>query len=407
MHFRLFNKPAAFDIKTGTPTMWIDGAYDDYVPGEPYEGSVDIHGGVGLMKVKVLGANIPPGASVFIDQLRKRVVVKWMKYSPPTIEVKGVPNGSFEDESFWEFVGASTPARVETGWSPNGKGNLTYRDQKGEYRVRGAWAPVSSNTRQVTISGKVEHGKSSKGNASCGVGLSWYDADKNLIREDIGSIVSNGGKGRWYDTKAAYTPNDKNIKYVRPLVVFDRRKQNHPIHAGQIEWDHVYVDGYDEDDILWVEVEVTDSLGNKARHKGNIEVTGTYMISQLYPWHVDDDEDNLFAPLPDGIRTLDRSMSFREDELATPMVGLLSVEAKTSLHRVAVEADPLRTPLPSLLSVVSQEVVKRISMETQELFTPLPSIASVTRVQNMRFVQDIEQISAPMVSLLSVTRNKV
>ncbi|QYW01994.1 tail fiber [Stenotrophomonas phage Pepon] len=407
MHFRLFNKPSAFGIKSGKPTMWIDGAYDDYVPGEPYEGSVDIHGSTGLMKVQVLGANLPPGASVFIDQFKKAVVVKWLKYSPPTQEVKGVPNGNFEDDSFWEITGPDTPARIETGWSPNGKGNLTYRDQKGEYKVYGAWAPVSSRTRQIEIRGKVEHGKSSKGNASCGVGLAWYDENKQLVREDMGSIVDNGGKGNWYNTSGIYSAHEANIKYVRPMIKFNRRKQNHPIHIGQVEWDHAYVEGYDEDDILWVEVEVTDSLGNKARHKGNIEVTGTYMISQLYPWHMDDDEDNLFASLPDGIRTLDRSMSFREDELATPMVGLLSVEAKTSLHRVAVEADPLRTPLPSLLSVVSQEVVKRISMDTQELSTPLPSIASVTRVQNMRFVQDIEQISAPMISLLSVTRNKV
>ncbi|WKC56431.1 tail fiber [Stenotrophomonas phage c9-N] len=379
MHFRLFNKPAAFDIKTGTPIMWIDGAYDDYVPGEPYEGSVDIHGGVGLMKVKVLGANIPPGASVFIDQLRKRVVVKWMKYSPPTIEVKGVPNGSFEDESFWEFVGASTPARVESGWSPNGKGNLTYRDQKGEYRVRGAWAPVSSNTRQVTISGKVEHGKSSKGNASCGVGLSWYDADKNLIREDIGSIVSNGGKGRWYDTKAAYTPNDKNIKYVRPLVVFDRRKQNHPIHAGQIEWDHVYVDGYDEDDILWVEVEVTDSLGNKARHKGNIEVTGTYMISQLYPWTVD--QDAIGAALT-YVNQSGKS-SFDHEDMGTGLPVVLEVGYKTAINRYNDE-ERVATTLPVVTSVVYKLSLIRHTPEPDRAIAGLPVVSSATYIKTVK-----------------------
>lgn len=280
MHFRLFNKPAAFSIENGFGRMWIDGVYEDYYPAEPYEGFVQIHGSVGLMTLKVVDSNLPPGASVYIDQVLKRVIVKWAKYTPPVQEITEVPNGSFVDSSYWEIIGPGTPATVEQGWSPNGKGNLTFRDMKGEYTVRGAWAPVSSVNRSIKISGKVEHGKSSKGNASCAVGLAWYDADRNLVREDFGNAVTNGGKGRWYDTNLSITPADRTIKFVRPAIKFGRRKQNHPIHAGQITWDHAYVQGYDEDEQLFIEVEVTDSVHNKARHRGVIDENNFWITSQ-------------------------------------------------------------------------------------------------------------------------------
>ncbi|UDL16964.1 hypothetical protein [Stenotrophomonas phage TS-10] len=283
MHFRLFNKPAAFGIDQGKPAMWIDGIYEDYDAGDPYEGRVQIHGSVGLMKVEILDSNLPPNASVFIDQMTKEVVVKWLKYTPPTIKVTEVPNGSFEDNSIWETIGPGTPATVEQGWSPNGKGNLTYRDRKGEYTVYGGWAPVSNRTRQIEITGKVEHGKSSKGNASCGVGLAWYDDKRNLVREDMGSIVSDGGKGNWYNTSGIYSANDASIRFVRPIIRFNRKKQNHPIHAGQIQWDHVYEIGYNEDETLWVEVKVTDSTHNTAIHRGIIEENNIWLTSRPYP----------------------------------------------------------------------------------------------------------------------------
>lgn len=288
MHFRLFNKPAAFGIDQGKPRMWIDGIYEDYDAGDPYEGRVQIHGSVGLMKVEILGGNLPPNASVFIDQMTKEVVVKWLKYTPPTIKVTEVPNGSFEDNSIWETIGPGTPATAEQGWSPNGKGNLTYRDQKGEYTVFGGWAPVTNRTRQIEITGKVEHGKSSKGNASCGVGLAWYNDKRELVRIDMGSIVDNGGKGNWYKTSGIYSAHEPEIRFVRPVIRFNRKKQNHPIHAGQIEWDHVYEIGYNEDETLWVEVKVTDSTHNVAIHRGIIEENNIWLTSRPYPLIVTD-----------------------------------------------------------------------------------------------------------------------
>lgn len=283
MHFRLFNKPAAFGLANPPGAMWIDGVYEDYVAGEPYEGRVQIHGSKGLMKVEILDSNLPPGASVYIDQITKEVVVKWLKYEPPVNTIKGVPNGSFETQEFWELVGPGTPCSIEQGWSPDGKGNLTYRDQKGQYKVYGAWAPVSSRTRQILLTAKVEHGKSSKGNASCAIALAWYDEKRQLVREDVGNAVTNGGKGRWYDTKVFQSSGDPAIRFVRPCVIFDRRKQNHPIHAGQVEWDHAYEQGYLEDETKFVEVKVTDSLHNVAIHRGIIEENNIWLTSTLYP----------------------------------------------------------------------------------------------------------------------------
>ncbi|QEG09762.1 tail fiber [Stenotrophomonas phage Ponderosa] len=338
MHFRLFNKPAAFDIESGKARMWIDGVYEDYVAGEPYEGRVQIHGSVGLMKVEVLDSNLPPGASVFIDQITKEVVVKWLKYSPPVNEVRGVPNGSFETQDFWELVGPGTPAHIESGWSPDGKGNLTYRDNKGEYKVRGAWAPVSSNTRQIEIRGKVEHGKSSKGNAACAVGLAWYDNDRQLVREDIGSFVTNGGKGRWYDTMGVYSANNPAIRFVRPMVVFNRKKQNHPIHAGQITWDHVYEDGYLEDETKFVEVRVTDSTFNVAVHRGIIEENNIWLTSALYPTMVVEGLDVSQGLV--GVTTGAAKNGNPIDNM-TPSVGIRSVVFKNNVNEVNYSGDNL------------------------------------------------------------------
>lgn len=280
MQFRLFNKPAAFQIAAGTSRMWIDGMYPDYSPGAAYEGRVKIHGSVGLMRLTVVASNIPPGASVYVDQLTKEVVVKWPLYSPPVAYVRGVPNGNFEDDSYWEVIGAGTPITRETNWSPNGKGNLTYRNRKGEYIVRGAWAPAGGVNQKLTITGKVEHGKSSKGNASCAVGLAWYDKDRNLVREDWGNAISNGGGGRWYDSKLDGYKSDTKIAFVRPAIKFTRKKQNEPIHVAQIEWDHVYEEGYNSDEQLFVEVKVTDSVQNVATHRGIIDEENLWVTSQ-------------------------------------------------------------------------------------------------------------------------------
>lgn len=283
MHFRLFNKPAAFAIEdAGKHKMWIDGIYEDYYPAEPYEGYVQVHGNVGLMTVRIVDSNLPPGASVYIDQVLRRVIVKWAKYSPPTQEVTEVPNGSFRDgPAYWETTGDGTPIRFDD-WSPNNAKSATYHDRKGEYIFVGAWAPVSSVNRQIEIKAKVEHGKSSKGNASCAIGLAWYNEDRQLVRYDWGNEVNNGGKGRWYDTSRKSPSSDRDIKFVRPAVKFNRKKQNHPIHIGQITWDHAYVQGYDEDEQLFVEVEVTDSVQNKARHRGIIDENNFWITSQPY-----------------------------------------------------------------------------------------------------------------------------
>lgn len=381
MQFRLFNKPAAFDIENGKPTgkMWIDGYYDDYVSGEAYEGRVDIHGSIGLMTVKVLGGNIPPGATVTIDQLRKQVVVRWAAWSPPVQEVKEVLNGSFESDAYWEIVGPDTPARIETGWSPNGKGNLTYRDRKGDYTVRGQWAPVSSVNRLITLKGKVEHGKSSKGNASCAMGLAWYDENRNLVREDFGDPITNGGKGRWYDAQVQSASSDRNIKFVRPAIKFGRKKQNHPIHAGQITWDHAYVDGYDEDDILWVEVEVTDSIHNKAVHRGTIDITGTYMISQLYPWTVD--QDSVIAGVDYVHQSGKSGASFEEFGSGLPVV--LEAAYKSAIHKYE-SYDDYASALPVVDDVVYKSVLIRVKAPDEYANAALPSMIDVNYVKSVK-----------------------
>ncbi|QVR48641.1 tail fiber protein [Stenotrophomonas phage BUCT609] len=401
MQFRLFNKPAAFDIENGKPAgkMWIDGYYDDYVSGEAYEGRVDIHGSVGLMTVKVLGGNIPPGATVTIDQLRKQVVVRWAAWSPPVQEVKEVLNGSFESDAYWEIVGPDTPARIETGWSPNGKGNLTYRDRKGDYTVRGQWAPVSSVNRLITLNGKVEHGKSSKGNASCAMGLSWYDENRNLVREDFGDPITNGGKGRWYDAQVQSASSDRNIKFVRPAIKFGRKKQNHPIHAGQITWDHAYVDGYDEDDILWVEVEVTDSIHNKAVHRGTIDITGTYMISQLYPWSVD--QDAVGAALS-HVSQAGKSNSLAE-EFASELPVIHYVEYKSAINR-GILYDEAAAALPVIDSVVYKPTLIRIVAPLEPALAALPTIVSHSYIKTVKHGGAYtETVAAALPTILEVT----
>lgn len=382
MHFRLFNKPAAFDIKVGLPDMWIDGVYEDYDAGSPYEGRVQIHGSVGLVTVRVLDSNLPPGASVFIDQLSKEVVVKWGPWTPPTEEKRGVPNGDFENNSYWELIGPGTPATVETGWSPNNKGNLTYRDQKGEYVVRGAWAPVSSVNRSIKITGKVEHGKSSKGNASCGVGLAWYDAERKLVREDFGDPVTNGGKGRWYDTSRTAASSDRTIRFVRPAIKFTRKKQNEPIHIGQIEWDHVYSEGYLEDETLFVEVEVKDSLHNTARHRGVIEENNIWLTSRPYPvLQIDSTDPSMIFYTPE-MREIGRNTE--DAEYAAP-----SMSMSVSMRELSSAVSALDTSVPALVMSVSMKSI--INIVPTVIDNSVPSTTFAAAMKRIAVDPGVEQ----------------
>ncbi|UYA98877.1 hypothetical protein IVIADoCa7_51 [Xanthomonas phage vB_Xar_IVIA-DoCa7] len=280
MHFRLFDRPLIVDDPLST--MYIDGQYDDYDPGSSYEGRVQIHNSVGFCKVEVLDSNIPPGAYVYVDNISKEVVLKWPVYTPPVETFTLLENGDFSagDTGSWTNTGEGNPFVIE----PDSSGNMSMKFKSGfsgGHFSRSPLAPVKNINRQITLTGQIAQGKSSKRKLWGGLLLAWFDENRNILSWNESNWINSGGD--YKEAKVIAAPTNPLTKYVAAQIHFDRRGQNHPGWADNIQWDHVWEKGYDSDETLFVEVRVTDALNNTATHRGTIDERSIWRSSQLYP----------------------------------------------------------------------------------------------------------------------------
>lgn len=280
MHFRLFDRPLIVDDPLST--MYIDGQYDDYEPGSSYEGRVQIHNSVGFCKVEVLDSNIPPGAYVYVDNISKEVVLKWPAYKPPVETFTLLENGDFSqgDTGSWTNTGEGNPFVIE----PDSDGNMSMKFKSGfsgGHFSRSPLAPVKNINRQITLTGQIAQGKSSKRKLWGGLLLTWFDKDRNILSWNESNWINSGGG--YKEAKVIAAPTNPLTKFVAAQIHFDRRGQNHPGWADNIQWDHVWEKGYDSDEQLFVEVRVTDALNNTATHRGTIDELSIWITSKLYP----------------------------------------------------------------------------------------------------------------------------
>ena len=77
-HFLLFQRPLVMD--TSEQELRVEGTLPDYDPESAYVGELDVVNSVGRVTLEILESTLPTGATVRVDQVRKKVVVKWPKY---------------------------------------------------------------------------------------------------------------------------------------------------------------------------------------------------------------------------------------------------------------------------------------------------------------------------------------
>lgn len=283
MHFRLFDRPLIFDGPLSS--MYIDGQYADYEPGSAYEGRVQIHGSVGYTKVEILESNIPPGAYVYVDNVFKQVVVKWPQYTLPTDTFTLLENGDFSqgDTGAWSNTGPSNPFSINA--DDNGNSSLEFKSGfRGAHYSEGPFAPITDINRQITATGRIAQGKSSKRNLWGGIVLAFHDQNRNILNYLESNWVNSGGP--YQDVTVTAAASDVRAKFVSVRVHFDRRGQNHPGWADDIKWNHSWTKGYNSEDQLFLRIRVTDSLNNVAEHRGVIDESSLWVTSMPYDYYM-------------------------------------------------------------------------------------------------------------------------
>ncbi|WWO60262.1 endo-1,4-beta-xylanase C [Xanthomonas phage SB3] len=374
MHFRLFDRPLIVDDPLSQ--LRISGVYDDYDPGTPYEGRVQIINSVGKCTVEVLDSNLPPGAFVYIDNISKEVVVKWPKYTPPVETISLLENGDFSqgDTGSWTNTGEGNPFVIE----PDSDGNMSMKFKSGFYDghfSRSPLAPVKNINRPITLTGQIAQGKSSKKKLLGSVLLVWFNEKREVMHWSEGNWVMSGGG--YQEAKVIAAANHPDVKFVCAQIHFHRNGQNHPGWADNIKWDHVWEKGYNEDEMKFVTVRVTDALNNSVVHRGEIEERALWATSTLYPTLVLEQ----ISPNQQLSSVLIGAAKNSEPmDVMTPGIADFRVTFKTNVNETKYPLDSIGTSL-TIKSVSLKENVKSTTLETDKL-TPGMSIKSTLLWRN-------------------------
>lgn len=282
-HQILFGRPLMADEVL--PALSVTGVLGEYTPEEAYDSELDINNSVGRCTLTVVESTLPPGHRVFIDQLRKKVVVRWDAYTPPIETTRLVPNGDFEagDDGQWLLGNGWVIGTGEDFPVQDGTHSLRFKDYKGTSDCVLTDVPAKVNDR-IKITATIQHGASSSGNVGARVSLIWRDKGGRELQRDWGNYISSGSKGAWKESSAeGYGPGE--VATVQAVISAKRSRQNHGLFVDKVMWDHSYVVGQNGDDLYYLHVRVRDSLNREAEWRGYIEEAANVWISQLYPVH--------------------------------------------------------------------------------------------------------------------------
>lgn len=301
-HFQLYGRP--LDIDGALPLMFITGFLQDYVPGEAYEGRLQIHNSIGKCTVQIVESDLPPGAFAFVDNFTKEIVLKWPAFTEPGTPTSVVPNGDFEagDQGWTKGAGWN----IETGGALTGSWNAVYYG-RGKSTLAGTRVPVNPGT-SITATGQVHQGASSKNNVVAGILLSWYSSAGILVRSDAGNIVSSGSNGAWHPSTVTATA-PATAALVAVDVLAERRKENKVLRVDDITWDHVYDVGQTGDSPLYfVKFLAKDAANQEATWEGFI--SSSALIGTSRPYSLDITEELQF--LQGVVRGRDEGIIFEE-----------------------------------------------------------------------------------------------
>lgn len=261
---RIYDRP---DLDQGQrlPPLFVTGAFVDAKPGEPYEGRLQIHNGVGGMTVtQVDGDRLPNGSGLYIEG--DEVVLNWPAYSE-TASV--IPNPGFEaGDVNWQ---------KGPGWSIGPENPITgirsarYGETQGSSIISNtARYPVNPG-RPITASCNVRQGASAEGNAGAAVQLEWRSPDGSLLSASEGNAVMSASKNRVYpSTVQAMPPAGAALVNVASRGI--RNRENKALFVDDFQWDHTQLTGVNVDVTYQLTLIVRDAAGRSFLWIGSVRV---------------------------------------------------------------------------------------------------------------------------------------
>lgn len=248
-----------------------------YIPGEEYEGRLTIANAIGTCTVRQTGGDqLPPGATIMVDDYTKEVVVEWPAYAD--IPGDPLPNGDFEEGDTGWIKG--------NGWSIEvaGGDNDGFGARVAVYRGYGFANLINEHFREcspgmyVTARVNVQQGASSAGHCGAGIGLKFYDAEQEEIGSVEGNQIWSGSKGRWHWSVVS-TRVPEGAAYMRAYVIGGRKRGYQPLWVDDASWDVPDTVGTLSDAGFDLELEVEDMSGQTATWSGRIELRSARKIT--------------------------------------------------------------------------------------------------------------------------------
>jgi len=282
-HFRLYGRPLMADEVL--PPLTITGSLPFFVPGEPYEGRLQINNSIGRCTVEVIEAGLPPGYSVRVDNVTKEVVVKWDAYEEVEDEISAVPNGDFEqgDNGQWALGNGWS---IKSGGAETGTFSAVFENFRGNSSIESVRVPYTPGT-PIRAQCRFQQGASSKGNLAGRAILIWCDAKGNMLPGgegksfSVGTLINSGSGGEWQTSEV--TGASREAATVAVGFSANRKKQNKLARVDNFTWNHKYTLGTDKREDYFLSIKVTDSANRVAYWSGSLLYKSILAKSQRYP----------------------------------------------------------------------------------------------------------------------------
>jgi len=263
MTCRIFDR-ADLDQYIHVLPLRVTGTLANASPGAPYEGRLQIRNSIGPCSVQQIGgAALPPGSSLYVDNITKEVVVAWPAYQETGVIPIAGGNGNFEaGDTGWEKGVGWT---IEASGGDNdgfGAGVGVYRGQGESFMEAQAYAPTFPG-QAFTAQVNVQQGASSKHNVGAGIGVRYYDLEKNPLALQLGTFIDDGSKGAWHMSTGAFqTPPGAWL--ARAVIRGNRTRQNKPLWVDDASWSLQGTLGINFVTTLCFTLRVRDSAGRTA-----------------------------------------------------------------------------------------------------------------------------------------------
>jgi len=267
---RIFDRPF-LDQRQGRLALYVTGAAGLAKPGLAFETRLQIHNRIGAATVEQIdGAELPPGSSLYVDG--DQVVIAWPAYQ----ETGPIPfadgNGGFEKgDTGWEKGAGWTIETTASAGQGFGTHVAAFRAQGVSVLEAAAYAPTfPGQTFDAQVN--VQQGASSKYNVGAAIAARFYDVNKTLLSEQIGTFIDDGSRGAWHLSTGSFQAPG-GARYVRGMVWGARFRENKVLWVDDASWTLQGVVGINYPTTLPLTLRVRDSAGRSAIWRGNIIVT--------------------------------------------------------------------------------------------------------------------------------------